>query len=293
MTQNTIPTQEVENLLKFFPKGVIAFDLETTGLSPLIDKIIEIAAVKVTPSGIEVFEELINPHIPIPPYTEDIHGISNEMVADKEGIEAVLPRFLEFIEELPLIAHNAKFDLGFIIFQMHQLKMSVGKNKAYCSVQQARRCIDEAENYKLNTLAEFLKIDLLNHHRATDDAIASLRIFAHCLSTGNCKKLIHHYDFADYSQDGVIDLPENLELLYQKLPGQEEVLIKYKGGSMRNKWRVVKPVSVLPMPQGSILYAKCLHSELYKSFSLKKVTDVKEATLNEIEEILKNEKLLK
>lgn len=287
MTQYSIPDNEIKALLEKFPQGVVAFDLETTGLSPLIDKIIEIAAVKVIPDKIEYYEELINPQIPIPEYTSEIHGITDDMVQEKDCIDFVLPRFYAFIDDLPLIAHNAKFDLGFIIFQTHHLNISLGKNKVYCSVHQARRSIEDSENYKLKTLAKNLDIALVNHHRATDDALASLRIFAQCLEKEKGKVSKHLYDFSEYSQNNVVELPDGLSLLYESLPTQKELLIKYKGGSMRNQWRAVKPVSVLPMPQGSILYAKCLHSDLYKSFSLKKVTEVKLATKEEIKELLK------
>ena len=263
-------------------------DLETTGLSPLIDKIIEIAAIKITPqNGVEIFSELINPEIPIPEYTIDIHGISDQMVESAATIRETLPNFLEFIEDLPLIAHNAKFDLGFLIFQMHQLELPLKRNKIYCSVHQSRKSIEDCENYKLGTLAKFLDVALESHHRATDDALASMRIFAHCIEKSNHKISKHLYDFSHYDQGSTIELPENLNLLYDALPIQKELLMKYKGGSMKNQWRAVKPVSVLPMPQGSILYAKCLHSDLYKSFSLKKITDVMHATAEEIIEVLK------
>ena len=67
-------------LWEFFPKGIIAIDLETTGLSPLVDRIIEVGAMKVTPEKTTIFQTLINPEIPIPPHTTAIHNISDEVI---------------------------------------------------------------------------------------------------------------------------------------------------------------------------------------------------------------------
>ena len=81
---------EKARVLEFFPQGIIAIDLETTGLSPLVDRIIEIAAMKITPEETTVFQTLINPQIPIPPHTTAIHKITDEMVKDSPKLQAVL-----------------------------------------------------------------------------------------------------------------------------------------------------------------------------------------------------------
>ena len=73
-----ITPEEIASLLSLFPKGLVAVDLETTGLSPLVDKIIEIAAIKITPEGeVSTYHQLINPLIEIPEFTIQFHGLIN------------------------------------------------------------------------------------------------------------------------------------------------------------------------------------------------------------------------
>ena len=79
----SLSSKEVSTLLEFFPHGICAFDLEMTGLSPLIDKIIEIAAIKITPNGeTSTYHSLVNPLITIPEHTIKYHGLHNEDLKD-------------------------------------------------------------------------------------------------------------------------------------------------------------------------------------------------------------------
>ena len=93
----------------------VVFDIETTGLSQEYDRIIEIAAHKVSQGGIiSQFEEFVNPERSIPEKITELTSITNEMVKNASKIEEVLPRFLEFCKGCVLVAHNARFDVGFI-----------------------------------------------------------------------------------------------------------------------------------------------------------------------------------
>ena len=93
----------------------VVFDLETTGLSAVNNRIIEIGAVKVMEGKIvDRFSTFVNPREPIPFEIEQLTSISDEMVIDAPVIEDILPKFLEFCEGCVLIAHNASFDAGFI-----------------------------------------------------------------------------------------------------------------------------------------------------------------------------------
>ena len=93
----------------------VVFDIETTGFSPVHNKIIEIGAVKVKDGRItDRFSTFINPKVPIPFAIEKLTSINDSMVADAPEIETVLPQFLSFCEDAVLVAHNASFDTGFI-----------------------------------------------------------------------------------------------------------------------------------------------------------------------------------
>ena len=158
-------------------KTYVVFDIETTGFSAEKDKITEIGAAKIVNGKIvETFGELINPQINIPRHITEITGISNEMVKGKEPITGVLPKFLAFCKGSTLVAHNAKFDVSFV----KQNAFNQGFEFNYEIVDTlslARELLPQLENHKLQTVANELQVDLLNAHRATDDATATAKIF--------------------------------------------------------------------------------------------------------------------
>ncbi len=130
-----------------FDSTYVVFDLETTGLSPVNDRIIEIGAVKITGGKItDRFSAFVNPRIPIPFNIEQLTGITDAMVENAETIEKVLPEFLEFCGGAVMVAHNAGFDVGFI------------KEKAKTLLGREFNCT-------------------FTHHRAVDDAQACADIF--------------------------------------------------------------------------------------------------------------------
>lgn len=284
----TLPEEEKEALLKVFPEGVIALDLETTGLSPLCDRIIELSAIKLKPNGIESFDQLINPKIPISEITIKIHGITDEMVKNEPTISEILPKFVTFMEELPLIGHNAKFDIGFIIFNMHHLGLTPKSNKVFCSCQFSRAIFKAMPNHKLGTLAEKLGI-ALKHHEAFDDAVASLRVFAKALvAVKNEPKEISQglkeaeiFSLSDFIQNNEWELPERLKIIGDCVGEQKIIEILYAGGSHKGIFRPVRPIGLLPMPGGSVLYGHCLLSNTYKSFSLSKIRNVRLPSIND------------
>jgi DNA polymerase-3 subunit epsilon len=281
---------DLDVLLAKFPLGIIAIDLETTGLSPLVDRIIEIGALKVTPNGIEIFETLVNPEIPIPPFTTDIHGITDEMVKNSPRIKDVLKNLNDFIGELPVVAHNAKFDLGFIVMSLHKNQFELSHSKVFCSCKLARVTHPEAENHKLKTLVELHRVPLVNHHRASDDAYASLRVFIESLrkiKAEYLEKCAMLFALNEFHPENSEELPEHLKQLDQLVQSAAVIEIKYSGGTKKNEYRPVKLTSLLNTPEGNILYAKCLLTDIYKSFKIKKITDIRYPSAQQIQEWLK------
>lgn len=283
---------QLKNILTHFPNGLIAIDLETTGLSPLIDRVIEFAAIKVTAKGTETLHSLIDPNIKIPEETIQFHGIRDQDISGKPSLLEFMPNILSFIGDLPIVAHNAKFDLGFIVFALHNFKMPYPSSDIYCSVKMSRQSFKEIENYKLPTVSKHFNIPLLNHHRAMDDTKACLLIFEKALERLNGKELKNAlkesliFNSSDFMRNKHIDLEDHLIDLPKKVRKQQMIFIKYNGGSYKNKLRPIRPVSLLPMPQGDVLYAHCLLTDMYKSFALRKIKQVKEMKASEISESL-------
>ncbi len=104
----------------------VVFDIETTGFSPVNNRIIEIGAVKLRDGKVlDRFSAFINPQVPIPFEIEKLTGIRDDMVKDAPLVEEVLPKFLEFASGSVLVAHNAGFDMSFIIENVRRLGLSV------------------------------------------------------------------------------------------------------------------------------------------------------------------------
>lgn len=300
--QSTIPGPQTfkispfdsEFLLKRFPEGIVSIDLETTGLSPIVDKIVEIGAIKITPSGVFQFETLINPEIPIPLHTMAIHQITDEMVKKSPKISDVLNELKNFIGDLPIIAHNARFDLGFLVFFWKKHLHPLGRSDIYCSCKLARSTHRELPNHKLKTLAAYHNIDLTNHHRALDDAKAAMLIFIESVKRAQdfstLKKYGKLYELPDFEKNPLENVPAHLKPLEDLVQRSAIIEIKYNGGTVKNVFRPVKLSGLINMPEGNILYAKCLLTNEYKSFKLNKITALQNPTAMQISQWLQNEK---
>lgn len=155
----------------------VVFDLETTGFSKTRNRIIEIGAVKVVQGEItERFSSFVNPQVPIPPRITELTGIQDSMVEEAPLIETVLPEFLTFCKGSILVAHNAGFDYGFICQKGKEQGLET-EFTVVDTVGIARVLFPHLAKYKLDNVAKVLKISLINHHRAVEDAEATAEIF--------------------------------------------------------------------------------------------------------------------
>lgn len=160
-----------------FSDTFVVFDIETTGFSPVTNRIIEIGAVKVKDGQItDRFSTFVNPEVPIPFEIEKLTSINDSMVMDAGTIEVVLPKFLGFVGDAVLVAHNANFDVSFIRENAERQQIPV--NFTYVdTVGIARMLLTGQAKYTLDAVAKTLKISLENHHRAVDDAECTAEIF--------------------------------------------------------------------------------------------------------------------
>ncbi|MBO5292661.1 MAG: PolC-type DNA polymerase III [Lachnospiraceae bacterium] len=155
----------------------VVFDIETTGFSPVKNRIIEIGAVKVEHGEITArYSTFVNPDVPIPFEIEKLTGINDEMVVDAPMIEQILPEFLKFCEGAVLVAHNANFDMSFIL--ENAARQSIPLDVTYVdTVGIARVLLPGQAKHTLDAVAKAMGVSLENHHRAVDDAAATAEIF--------------------------------------------------------------------------------------------------------------------
>ncbi len=250
--------------------GFIVFDIETTGLYTAKDRITEIGAVKVEGGKItDRFNTFVNPGIPIPEFITKLTGINDAMVADAPEIGQALDDFLRFTGDLPVVAHNASFDTGFIRHFARQCGREFN-NVIIDTLQFSRNLFPELKKHKLDVVAKHLGIKLENHHRAVDDAKATAEIFIKCIELV-AEKDAHTVDDIDRVLSGKFD--------FKKAESYHAILLVKNKTGLKNLYQIVSeshlnyfykkprvPKSLLlKYREGLILGSACEAGELFRA----------------------------
>lgn len=160
------------------PNKYIAFDIETTGLDPMYDEIIEIGAIKIEDGKeIETFSTLIKPKYKIDEFITELTGITNEMVMDAPKINEVLPKFMDFIKDSVILGHNVDFDINFIYDNLINEDMNPITNDFVDTLRLSRRLLPELKHHRLSDLANYYNIDTTGSHRSLTDVRITIDIF--------------------------------------------------------------------------------------------------------------------
>lgn len=155
----------------------VAFDLETTGLRPKYDKILEIGAVKVECGEVTgTFETFIDSGVEIPPRITELTGITREMVAGSPGIREAVEGFLDFSGESVLLGHNILFDYSFMKRNVVNLGGSY-ERRGLDTLSISRLCLPQLPGKSLDKMAAHYGIPQEQHHRALDDALTAARLY--------------------------------------------------------------------------------------------------------------------
>jgi DNA polymerase III epsilon subunit family exonuclease len=200
---NTIELQEDDVETRLLQDlNFVVVDLEATGAKMPPNRVIELGAYRISQGRIvDKFLTLVNPEIPIPRFVISLTGITNEMVKDAPVFADVAPRWLDFVNDAVLIAHNSPFDTSFLnheisrVYPGHRMV-----NPHLCTVKLSRRVFPGLNNYRLDTVADHFSIPILQRHRAGSDALATAEVFLHLLSR-----------FGDH---GVVDLASARKFQY-------------------------------------------------------------------------------
>lgn len=151
-------------------QGYVCVDLETTGGNPLHSRIIEVGLVAVAPDGrTETFSSLVNPGCRIPSHIEAFTGITNEAVVDAPSFERIAAEVMGWLQGRLFVAHNARFDYGFLRAEFRRLGMRL-QVPVLCTVKLSRRLFPEEHRHNLDAVIARHGLTCTARHRALGDA---------------------------------------------------------------------------------------------------------------------------
>ncbi len=160
-----------------FPSDYTVVDIETTGLSPSRDEIIEISALKVRSGQIyDEFSKLIKPKTKINSFITHLTGITNEMVISAPAINEILPEFINFVSNDIILGHNVKFDLNFIRTNLENCGFASLLNQSMDTMILGRKYC-KLKSHSLKNLAIHYNVSIAGHHRALNDCHITHNIY--------------------------------------------------------------------------------------------------------------------
>ncbi|OYO40584.1 PolC-type DNA polymerase III, partial [Lachnotalea glycerini] len=249
----------------------VVFDLETTGFSPIKNKIIEIGAVKIIAGEIvDRFSAFVNPTVPIPFEIEKLTGINDNMVINEPKIEEILPKFMEFCNGSVMVAHNAGFDMGFIKANCAKLGLECDYT-VIDTVAMARLLLPSLNRYKLDSVAKTLGVSLENHHRAIDDAGCTAEIYIKFIEMLKERDI---YDLSAVNKTGgmTVDAIKKLPTYHAIILAKNDVgrinlykLISYSHINYYSRRPRIPKSEYLKHREGLIIGSACEAGELYKA----------------------------
>ena len=252
----------------------VVFDTETTGFYAGSDQMSEIGAVKIKNNEIlDRFDELIDPHRPLPQKITDLTYITDDMLRGKENEDVVTKKFLDWVGDLPLVAHNAKFDISFMKAACNKYNLGEFNATVLDTMSMARMLHPDWPNHKLSTLTKKLNIpwDEDKHHRADYDAEGTAYAF---------------YKFCkDFDQQNIstttklvksIDTESLVKFAY---PFHATIIAKDRGG-LKNLFKIISMANtkylykneqpkiprqeISKLREGLIIGSACINNEIFE-----------------------------
>lgn len=258
----------------------VAFDLETTGLSPAECRIVEFGAVRfrLGTGELESMSQLVDPQCTIPPAVIRIHGITDAMVRGQPTVRAAMPRFLKFLGDARtvLLAHNAPFDLGFLSEALGRMGRRGLPHAVIDTLDLARRCLYQLPHHDLHSVAWYLGLAQQEDHRALADA--RLAMYAFCRMLAMQPEVSRLSDLFRLSPP--LRLAENrilstsigeMDALWAAIEESRVIEMVYDGGSRGLLPRRVTPLEIYQSGGRAYLVAYCHIDQMQKTFRVDRI----------------------
>ena len=259
-----------------------AFDIETTGLTPVVDRIVEIGAVRFCGNQVvDTFDELVDPLRPISHGASSVNGITDEMVQGKPTIEEVLSRFLEFLGDAVPVAHHAPFDVGFLAYEISRLNLSTPDRPVLDTCVIPKRLFPHAGSYSLENLARFLGIKSETFHRALADAMVCMKILNRCvvemggLEQVSLSGILEMNGHSVGLCTGGIVLDEPYQPLQAALENGDEMEITYRDARGALSARTITPLSLGVFRGAVMMEAFCHLRKGKRNFRLDRIVEIR------------------
>jgi len=261
----------------------VAFDTETTGMWAPVHRLVEMGGVRfsIDDGTTDSFSELINPQRPMPPEVIPIHGITDQMVASADTAENVLRRFAEFCGDSILIAHNAPFDLSFVVSELERFSLPLWNNPVLDTVDISRKAIPGQKSYSLLALSQSLKLADSQLHRAHADAdlvrqlfLKSLSLFQSVDSLESLNGVADVMTFEEMRPRPVSLSPEKT-LLGEAIARGGRVEIHYARPDSAVTVRIIQPKWLHSRRSSTYLTAFCEMAQDERTFRLDRILEMK------------------
>ena len=257
----------------------VVFDTETTGFYFGHDQMIEIGAVKIKNGEIlDRFDELINPFRPLPRKIVELTNITDDMLKDKDTEENATRRFLEWAGDDPLVAHNAKFDIGFMTAACKKYNLGNFDYTVVDTMSVARMLYPEWSNHKLSTLVKKLNVPWNEdeHHRGDYDAEGTAKCFYNMckvLYDRNIETTQDIYDSVDSEQLVKFSVPFHMNLIAQTKTGLKNMFRIISDANTKFLYRNDQPKvprkELIKYHEGILFGSGCINGEIFEAAKTK------------------------
>ena len=259
--------------------------METTGLVPGVDRVVELAAIAFTGDEvIEAFSRLVDPGVPMLPAASRVTGITDQLLAGAPPAAAVLPDFLGVLRRGTPVAHNAAFDVGFVSDELERAGLAAPEGPVLDTRGLARSAFPGRFSYGLVNLARELDLVPSGAHRALADADSCRQLFRSCarrLGSGEVPALSELVRLSGSPLDfagNAPRLPRTARLLRRAMEGASMVDICYRSAEGTLSSRRIKPVEFSLVGGRVAVVALCLLRKDMRTFFLNSITDARHAT---------------